>query len=77
MTQDHSTGPGAGELPDKDLLRELESLHTTRHTTLRHGSDEALGSHNRRQSELEQEYLHRFPEREVDPRRLRPGRPAD
>ena len=35
MTQDHSSGPGAGELPDKDLLRELESLHTT----LRHGSD--------------------------------------
>jgi len=74
MTQDNTTGPGPGELSDEDLLRELDTLHSTRHATLRHGSDDALDAHSRRQSELEQEYLRRNPAREVDPRRLRPER---
>ena len=54
-----------------DLLRELQSLHDTRHETFRHGSNEALENHNRRMRELETEYLRRFPQREVDPARLR------
>lgn len=62
--------PGV-DLPDDDLLRELASLHHTRHDTLRHGSSEALDQHSRRVTELESEYLRRFPGREIDPLRLR------
>jgi hypothetical protein len=64
-------GVEPGELSDGELLRELASLHETRHDTLRHGSDAALDNHNRRTAELEAEYLRRFPSREVDPHRLR------
>jgi hypothetical protein len=60
-------------LSDSDLMRELERLHATRTETLRHGSDDALGQHTRRTAELEQEYLRRHPDREVDPNRLREG----
>jgi len=68
-------GPGVspGELGDDQLLRELGSLHDTRHTTLRHGSDDALETHTRRTRELEAEYLRRHPQREVDADRLRSG----
>jgi Family of unknown function (DUF6158) len=73
------TGTGVGvapaELSDEELLRELASLHETRHDTLRHGPDAALVHHNRRMAELEGEYLRRFPEREVDPQRLRDPAP--
>lgn len=62
------------DLDADDLLRELRSLHDTRHDTLRHGSDDALENHNRRMLELEKEYLRRFPQREVDPARLRAGK---
>ncbi len=58
------------ELSVDELLRELASVHRTRHATLRHGSDHALEHHNRRTEELEREYLRRFPDREVDPQRL-------
>jgi hypothetical protein len=61
------------DLDDDDLLRELESLHDSRHRTLRHGSDDALTMHTERTAELEREYLRRFPAREVDPQRLRSG----
>jgi hypothetical protein len=64
--------PGEG-LTDEDLMRELAELHRTRNDTLRHGSDNALDNHTRRTAELEQEYLRRFPQREVDPERLRDG----
>jgi hypothetical protein len=72
-TNDRSGGIPAGELDQDDLLRELEQLHTTRHDTLRHGSPDALDAHTSRMAELEQEYLRRFPQREVDPGRLRSG----
>ncbi len=75
----HATGVSALDLTDDDLLRELAELHRTRHDTLRHGSDQALEEHDERLTELEAEYLRRFPEREVDPQRLREGartRPA-
>jgi len=66
-------GVPAEELDRDDLLRELEQLHATRHQTLRHGSPDALTAHTQRMGELEDEYLRRFPEREVDPERLRSG----
>jgi hypothetical protein len=67
--------PGLGVDPASltvdDLLRELRNVHETRHDTLRYGSDDALAHHDRRTAELEREYLRRFPDREVDPQRLR------
>lgn len=66
-------GIPARELSDEDLLRELSQLHETRHDTFRHGSDDALVRHTERTAELESDYLRRFPQREVDPERLRSG----
>jgi hypothetical protein len=66
-------GVDARELNDEELLRELGSLHRTRTDTLRHASETALATHLARTTELEAEYLRRWPEREVDPRRLRDG----
>jgi hypothetical protein len=71
-----TTGPSPTELSEADLFRELRQLHDTRHTTLRHGSDDALRTHTDRLNDLEQEYLRRRPEREVDPARLRDEREA-
>lgn len=68
-------GVPASDLPEVDLLRELAEMHRTRNDTLRHGSDHALARHDQRMAELEGEYLRRFPDREVDPRRLRAGAP--
>ncbi|MDQ1618728.1 MAG: hypothetical protein QOE19_1297 [Actinomycetota bacterium] len=70
---DTTTGPAPAELSDDDLLRELQQLHARRNDTLRHGSEDALTTHTERQAALEQEYLRRFPQREVDPERLRAG----
>jgi hypothetical protein len=67
------TGIPASDLSDDDLMRELASVHRTRNTTLRHGSDPALTHHDERMDELEQEYLRRFPDREIDPERLAEG----
>lgn len=69
------TGSGvvATELSERALLRELAQLHETRNDTFLHGSADALQEHTARTSELEDEYLRRFPEREVDPRRTREG----
>lgn len=71
MPTDDGLGVPGADLPTDDLLRELLSLHETRHDTLRHGSDAAFRHHTRRLAELEAEYLRRFPAREVDPARLR------
>ena len=71
MNPEHHLGVDPAQLPDEDLFRELASLHDTRHDTLRHGSDDALDNHNRRLVELEGEYLRRYPQREIDPARLR------
>lgn len=67
------TGIDPIELSYPDLLRELEHLHNTRHETFLHGAPDALREHTARTFELEQEYLRRNPEREVDPRRTRAG----
>jgi hypothetical protein len=66
-------GVGPDLLTDDDLLRDLRRLHDTRHETLRHGSDDALDAHTARTADLEAEYLRRFPQREIDPERLREG----
>jgi hypothetical protein len=58
-------GIAASELSDDDLLRELASVHRTRHQALRHRPTAALGHHDRRSHELEAEYLRRFPGREL------------
>lgn len=61
-----------GDLSDDDLFRELEQLYGTRLDTVRHGSQSALDNSTRRIGELEEEYRHRHPQREVEGRRLRP-----
>jgi hypothetical protein len=63
----------ASDLSDIDLLNELGSVHQSRNGTLRHGSDAALAQHNARTSELESEYLARYPVREIDLARTRIG----
>jgi hypothetical protein len=60
------------ELAAEVLYEELGHLYETRLDTLRHGSDDALDNHTGRMRELEEEYLRRRPEREVDADRLRP-----
>lgn len=61
------------QLSEQDLFRELEHLHATRTDTLLHGSADALTNHTVRTNELEQEYLRRYPERHIEPERLRSG----
>jgi hypothetical protein len=73
MTTETSGGVPAAELSEDDLLRELDSLHRTRHDTLLHGPTEALVTHTERTLALEDEYLRRHPERQIDPQRLRAG----
>jgi hypothetical protein len=63
----------AADLPDSALLRELATLHRTRHDTFLHGSEHALRRHSERTAEIEAEYLRRHPERQVDADRLRSG----
>jgi hypothetical protein len=66
-------GIPAASLDDEDLERELEHLHQTRHEVFLHGSAQALDHHTQRMADLEQEWLRRHPERQVDPQRLRAG----
>jgi hypothetical protein len=68
-----AVGVPATELSDEDLERELAQLHRTREDTFHRGSPQALDRHTTRMAELEVEYLRRFPDREVDPERLRSG----
>jgi hypothetical protein len=66
-------GIEAAKLPDGVLLRELEHLHRTRHDTFLYGSRDALEQHSIRMHELELEYLHRHPRRQVSASRTRAG----
>lgn len=70
--QDTPAEHPTASLPDEEVLRDLETLYQRRLSTLRHGADTAIEASTRRIAELEQEYLRRFPDREVDPARLRP-----
>jgi hypothetical protein len=71
------TDPGIGvapELLDEELLlRELETLHRTRHETLLRGPDDALATHTARMNALENEYLRRHPHRVPVAGRTRTG----
>ncbi|MEU3071543.1 MULTISPECIES: DUF6158 family protein [unclassified Streptomyces] len=67
------TGIDPVGLSDEQLIKELETLHRTRHETLLHGSLDALSTHTERSARLETEYLRRNPQRPVDPERTREG----
>jgi hypothetical protein len=60
-------------LDDQQLMKELETIHRTRHDTLLHGSNDALRAHNERMAQLEGEYLRRHPRRPVAQGRTRAG----
>jgi hypothetical protein len=66
-------GIDPAELTEEELIREMESLGNTRADTVRHGSWPALARHTTRMHELENEYLRRHPDREIDDRRTREG----
>jgi hypothetical protein len=70
MTQEQEQDQGVvpESLSDRDLLRELEQLHRTRHEAFLHGPTEALQHHSERTAALELEYLRRYPERDIKPR---------
>lgn len=66
-------GVDPGRLDDQQLMKELETIHRTRHDTLLHGSNDALRVHNERMAQLEGEYLRRNPRRPVASGRTREG----
>ncbi|WAZ25161.1 DUF6158 family protein [Streptomyces cinnabarinus] len=67
------TGVDPSRLDDQQLMRELETIHRTRHDALLYGSTDALRTHNVRMAELEGEYLRRNPRRPVAAGRTREG----
>jgi hypothetical protein len=69
------TAPGVdpGRLDDQQLMKELETIHRTRHDTLLYGSNDALRAHNGRMAQLEGEWLRRNPRRPVAAGRTREG----
>jgi hypothetical protein len=67
------TGVEPSRLDDQQLMKELETIHRTRHDTLLHGSSDALRAHNDRMASLEGEFLRRNPERMVAAGRTREG----
>ncbi|MFF5705074.1 DUF6158 family protein [Streptomyces sp. NPDC012794] len=73
MAEQHAAGASARDLEDGRLLKELETIHRTRHETLLHGSDDALATHTQRLKELEEEYVRRHPERAPSAARTRSG----
>ncbi|NWF25407.1 hypothetical protein HW130_03870 [Streptomyces sp. PKU-EA00015] len=73
MNETERQGIDPARLDEQDLLRELESIHRSRHDTLLYGSAAAFTAHDARMKELEAEYLRRHPERPVAPGRTREG----
>ncbi|WP_203914856.1 DUF6158 family protein [Rhizocola hellebori] len=71
--QQEAEGIPASQLSEDDLFRELSEMYRTRFDALRHGSDQALATHTQRMMELENDYLRRFPQRDIDPGRMREG----
>ncbi|MFD8484418.1 DUF6158 family protein, partial [Streptomyces sp. NPDC059712] len=70
---DTMTGVDPGRLDDQQLMKELETIHRTRHDTLLYGSNDALRAHNDRMARLEGEWLRRNPRRPVAAGRTREG----
>lgn len=56
-------GVPARELSDAELERQGVHAHATRHWVFLHGTAEQFATHTQRMLELEQEYLHRHPQR--------------
>lgn len=73
MSLEADRGVDPAELSDEDLMRELGHLYETRMDALRHAAAQALDEHTHRMTLLEEEYLRRHPDREIDPERLRAG----
>ncbi len=67
------TGVDPSRLDDQQLMKELETIHRTRHDTLLYGTNDALRANNERMEQLEVEYLRRNPRRPVAPGRTREG----
>ncbi|GGW36218.1 hypothetical protein GCM10010340_12510 [Streptomyces griseoloalbus] len=67
------TGVEPSRLDDQQLMKELETIHRTRHDTLLYASNDALRAHNERMAQLEGEYLRRNPRRPVAAGRTREG----
>ncbi|MFS4095406.1 DUF6158 family protein [Streptomyces sp. AF1A] len=67
------TGVDPSRLDHQQLMKELETIHRTRHDTLLYGSNDALRAHNERMAQLEGEYLRRNPRRLVSAGRTREG----
>jgi hypothetical protein len=67
------TGVDPDRLDDQQLMKELQTIHRTRHDTLLHGSNKALRTHNMRMAQLEGEYLRRHPRRPIAAGRTRDG----
>ncbi|MFE8948797.1 DUF6158 family protein [Streptomyces sp. NPDC007856] len=67
------TGVEPSRLDDQQLMKELETIHRTRHDTLLYGSNDALRTHNERMAQLEGEYLRRNPRRLISAGRTREG----
>ncbi|MCX2926861.1 DUF6158 family protein [Streptomyces sp. NEAU-W12] len=67
------TGVEPNRLDDQQLMKELETIHRTRHDTLLYASNGALRAHNERMAQLEGEYLRRNPRRRVAAARTREG----
>jgi Family of unknown function (DUF6158) len=70
---EYDSGVAPVELDERQLARELEAIHRTRHETLLYGSVEALRNHSSRMAALEGEYLRRHPDRTPAPGRTRAG----
>ena len=66
-------GVDPSRLDDQQLMKELETIHRTRHDTLLYASNDALRAHNERMARLEGEYLRRNPDRTVAAGRTREG----
>lgn len=66
-------GVDPGRLDDQQLMKELETIHRTRHDTLLYASNDALRAHNVRMAQLEGEYLRRHPRRPIVAGRTREG----
>jgi hypothetical protein len=73
MSLEADRGVDPAELGDEDLMRELGHLYQTRMDALRHAAGQALDEHTHRMTVMEEEYLRRNPDREIDPERLREG----
>ncbi|MFF3322577.1 DUF6158 family protein [Streptomyces sp. NPDC002889] len=73
MKETDNPGVDPARLAEPDLLRELETIHRSRHDTLLYGSDSALAAHDARMAALEAEYLRRHPHRSAASGRTRSG----